>query len=354
MSESTMITRASRLKPGGSGGQRGEGRLKWLRPVASLRITSLGLLLLGAGGVVASRQSDAGQWLIIVSLLLLAINLSAALLSSPLFRVRPALFGMHVGLLLLALALAYGQLSRFRGHFEITEGQEFDPRQVIVDRQAVLPTALPLEAAFAQGAIKIDYAPGMMRRQTRSRVVLANNREWTASEGQPLIIDDYRFYVTHNKGFSALISWWPVQGGSPTHLGSLHFPSYPRLAPMQTLSWMAPDGTALTFEIRPTNIPQDDDWTLSGTMAEALLLVTLNGLTTRLQPGEAMRLPGGMFRFEGVKMWIGYRIFYDPSLYWCFASALIVICCLAVHLAGRYLRKPKTNITLADTGKVTI
>ncbi|MEW8228153.1 MAG: hypothetical protein AB2748_20680 [Candidatus Thiodiazotropha endolucinida] len=353
MPESTLTTKMRRAEPTGIERQRRKSNPAWLRTLASLRITSFGLLLLGAGGLATSLQSDIGQWLIVVSLLLLAINLCAALFSNPLFRVKSALFGMHVGLLLLAVSLAYGQLSRFRGHFEITEGQVFDPRQVIIDRQGVLVPTLPAEGAFTQGSIRINYAPEMMRRETQSQVVMADGRLSGATDGRPLIIENNRFYVTHNKGFSALISWWPAQE-SHVHLGALHFPSYPRLAPMQRLSWAAPDGTALGFEITPKAIPQDENWTLSGAMSEALLVVTRDGTTTSLQPGETLRLAGGAFRFEGIKMWIGYRIFRDPSLYWCFASAMIVVCCLAFHLAGRYLRRPKRSVALTDNRKVNI
>lgn len=353
MPESTLI---AKVKSTGAGSHerrsRGVKILTLLRALASLRITGFGLLLLGAGSLAASPQNDIAPWLIIAPLLLLTLNLGAALLSNPLFRLRPALFGMHVGLLLLAVALAYGQLTRFRGHMEITEGQAFDPGLMIIDRQPLLTPALPLEGAFTQGAVRINYAPGTMRRETQSRVTLNNGEASAASDGRPLLIDGYRFYVTHNKGFSALISWWPDQGSS-ARLGSLHFPSYPRLAPTQTLSWTAPDGTALDLKIRPKRIPQNSNWTLSGSMAEAWLSVRLQGETTTLHPGEVMRLPGGALRFEAIRMWIGYRIFYDPSLYFCFSSALIVVCCLAMHLAGRHLRKPKRTITLTDTGKVT-
>ncbi|MFI0412914.1 MAG: hypothetical protein ACH255_02135, partial [Candidatus Thiodiazotropha sp.] len=158
MPESTLTTKMRRAEPTGIERQRRKSDPAWLRVPASLRITGFGLLLLGAGVLATSRQSDIGQWLIVVSLLLLAINLCAALFSNPLFRVKPALFGMHVGLLLLAVSLAYGQLSRFRGHFEITEGQVFDPRQVIIDRQGVLVPTLPAEGAFTQGTIRINYA----------------------------------------------------------------------------------------------------------------------------------------------------------------------------------------------------
>ncbi|MCG7904464.1 MAG: hypothetical protein JAY60_18810 [Candidatus Thiodiazotropha weberae] len=353
MPESTLTTKLDGSEQIGNCRHKRSRSSVWLRSMSSLRITGIGLLLLGAGGVVASGQNQNSQWLIIASLLLLAINLCAALLSNPLFRLKPALFGMHVGLLLLAVSLAYGHLSRFRGHFEITEGQGFDPQQVIVDRQSLLAHELPLEDAFRQGEVRINYAPGMMRRDTNSQLLLADGQMSIATDGQPAVIDNNRFYVTHNKGFSALISWWPAGGGPPS-LGTLHFPSYPRLAPMQHLFWTAPDGTELSIELAPKHIPHDENWALNRSMSEMLLLVTREGNKTRLGPGESIRLAGGVCRFEGIRMWIGYRIFHDPSLYWCFASAMMVVCCLAWHLAGRYLRKSKCNKILTDAGRAKL
>ncbi len=310
-----------------------------VRALASLRLTLLGLVLLGAGGFAASRQLDGGQWLVIGSLLLLSLNLSAALFSNPTFRARPTLFGMHIGLLLLSLSLAYGQATRFRGHVELSEGAPFDPSRVVVDREAPVPSALPEEGTFVQGDVSVNYAPGLMRRETRSRVLRPDGAETSATDGQPLIIDGYRFYVTHNKGFSALVTWWP-EPGAVGRTGTLHFPSYPRLAPMQRLTWTAPDGTALDLEVSPLLPPQDTGWTLTREMAEPRLRVGAESDGVVLQEGDRMTLPGGgQLRFERMSLWIGYRIFYDPSLTWCFASALIAVCCLAAHLLDEPIRR---------------
>jgi len=330
------------------------GRERLFRPLASLRLTLLGLLLLGAGGYAASRQLDGSQWLVIGALLLLSLNLVAALISNPVFRTRPALFGMHIGLLLLALSLAYGQATRFRGHFEITEGEAFDPARVVVDRKSPITSALPGEGAFVQGEVSVNYAPGLMRRETESRVERADGVESAATDGRPLIIDGYRFYVTHNKGFSALITWWP-EPGAAGQAGTLHFPSYPRLAPMQQLQWTAPDGTALELEVSPVLPPQYGDWTLTRQMAKPQLRVARGQDESVLQAGERLQLPGGgMLRFERMNLWIGYRVFYDPSLTWCFAAALITVCCLAAHLLGGTVRRWLPSAVAHNEREMTI
>ncbi|MCU7866212.1 MAG: cytochrome c biogenesis protein ResB [Candidatus Thiodiazotropha sp. (ex Lucinoma borealis)] len=87
------------------------------------------------------------------------MNLLAALIINPIFRARPALFGMHIGLMLLVIALAIGQLTRYRGHFEISEGQAFDPETVIVDRTGYIKPVLPQEGTFRQGESACELRP---------------------------------------------------------------------------------------------------------------------------------------------------------------------------------------------------
>ena len=322
-------------------GRRERGRGGLLRRLASVRLTLLGLALLGAGGVIASRQPDGSHWLVVAALALLSLNLVAALASNPVLRVRPALFGMHIGLLVLALSLAFGQLSRYRGHFEISEGEPFDPARMITDRIGIVAPSLPAGGAFVQADLSVNYAPGLMRRETQSRVRLARGGETVATDGRPLVIDGYRFYVTHNKGFAALVTWWP-ETGAPGQTGTLHFPSYPRLAPVQTLDWTAPDGTALTFEVTPRLHPEDEPWTLTRERAETSLRVRSAGSEVSLQAGDSWQSPqGGRLRFEGIRLWIGYRVFYDPSLAWSFASAVIAVGCLSLHLLGGHPRRAK-------------
>ncbi len=346
MPESTLRPQRTRRAGQARGG-------RFPRLLASLRLTLLGLLLLGVGGFAASRQLAGAQWLVIGSLSLLSLNLTAALLTNPVFRVRPALFGMHVGLLLLSLSLAFGQITRFRGHFEISEGEAFNPTRMIADRVGLISPQPPGEGAFVQAAVRVNYAPGLMRRETQSSVRLADGHLTEATDGSPLIIDGYRFYVTHNKGFSALVTWQP-ETGAPGQTGTLHFPSYPRLAPMQFLDWTAPDGTALRFEIRPKLHPDDDHWTLSREMAEQRLAVRFDNSEIVLAAGESRRLPGGgVLRFERIDFWLGYRVFYDPSLTWCFASALIAVCCLGLHLLDRRVRVYKRPASVPNGREAT-
>lgn len=337
MSESTLSKQRFSIADWGRGGR--------IRRLASPRLTILGLVLLGAGGYTASQQLDDSPWLVISALSLLSVNLVAALISNPMFRVRPALFAMHVGLLLLVLSLAFGHLTRFRGHFEISEGERFNPARMIADRVGLVAPVLPAEGVFIQKAVSINYAPGLMRRETQSQIQRADGSITQATDGHPLMIDGYRFYVTHNKGFSALVTW-RKQAGAPGVTGTLHFPSFPRLAPTQSLDWTAPDGTRLNFAIQPRRHPQDDNWSLNRDMAGEWMTLSHEGITVQIRPGERAQLPSGaVLSLEGIHMWIGYRVFYDPSLSWCFAAAVMTLCGLGMHLLGRRRAGGRSAVT---------
>lgn len=309
-----------------------------LRLIASLRLTTVGMVMLGVGGFVVSKEITGSSWLVVLPLLLLAMNLLAALIINPIFRARPALFGMHIGLMLLVIALAIGQLTRYRGHFEISEGQAFDPETVIVDRTGYIKPVLPQEGTFRQGKVHVNYAPGVVRRETVSHVVLIDGQLMESTDGQPLIINGYRFYLTHNKGFSAILSW---QGSTAPafYQGAVHFPSYPRLAPNQTTRWITPHGTPLELKIEPHNHPQKTAWKLDNSMAGDRLMVRVNGDEgIALTPGQDLNLPGGRLHLIGFRFWIGYRVFYDPTLFWVFSCATITLIFLAILILSKFYR----------------
>lgn len=336
MSESTLITSRA-AQPIGTR----EGRVTpraLVSALASVRLTLAGLALLGLAAIATSQGVAGGQGLVALPLLLLALNLVAALGVNPLFRVKPLLFGMHVGLLLLALAVALGQLTRLRGHFEISEGQAFDPALLQVDSSGPWQPELPAEGAFRQGRIEVNYAPGLMRRESTSRVSLPGGGQASAMDGQPLIIDGYRFYLTHNKGFAAHLVW-EQEGTAEPQRGAVHFPSYPRLAPQQHARWTTPGGSRLELRLEPLAAPAERAWTLRRQQAgERLWVRQADGSEIVLTPGQRLVLPGGTLLLEDLRLWLGYRVYYDPSLPWVFAGALLTLVMLAAHLWGRFAR----------------
>ncbi|MCB1849738.1 MAG: hypothetical protein KDI83_02955 [Gammaproteobacteria bacterium] len=303
-----------------------------LRLLASLKLTLMGLLGLAMATLGAARGLDATGWLVAAPLALLAVNLAAAIWVTPLFRVKPALFGFHVGLMSLFIALAASQLTRFKGHFEITEGQAFDPALIKVDRQPFITPDLPMREAFHQGSLSVQYAPDMVRRETESLIHFPTGERYQASDGRPLVIGDTRFYLTHNKGFSLVVDWYG-RDGRITQMGTINFPSYPRLLNSQSVQWQTPGGERLEMRLRPRTIPREQAWVLDQAKSANVVWVTDgHGTEQRLVPGEELNLANGKLRLQKLSLWIGYRVFHDPSLFWLFASAIVTLSLLGAHL----------------------
>ena len=68
-----------------------------MRMLASLKLTLAGLFALGIATLCATPGLEHAEWFVSASLLLLAVNLAAAIGVNPAFRIKPALFGFHVG-----------------------------------------------------------------------------------------------------------------------------------------------------------------------------------------------------------------------------------------------------------------
>ncbi len=307
-----------------------------LRTLASLRLTLLGMVSLTTGVLVSYRHAGAGPGWLTVPLGLLAVNLLAALLTNPRFRRHGALMVFHLGLLAVVLLAAVGELAMFQGRLEITEGQAFDPGAVTVSRRGPWHDPDGLGAvAFVQGPFEVHYTPGLVRGRTRSQVRIAlpsgGTRPATIGDNTPLVLAGYRLYSTSNKGYSAVLTWLGEDG--ETLSGTVHFPSYPLWEWKQLRDWRTPGGTALALTLLPpSRAPTERAWVLDSRRARGRLRVHVEDRTQVLRPGESLSLPGGRIRLEDIRMWIGYELFYHPTLPWLFAAALVAVAGLAWHL----------------------
>jgi len=277
-------------------------------------------------------EQPLGTPLLILASAMLGLNLLFALFVVPKFRHNAPLLAFHLCLLLLLVLVAAGTLSGLRAHFEIAEGQVFSSADLVIDARGRFASGAPPEGMFRQGRIEVDYASGIERAATRSQVWLggeAGPRPQTLADGRPLVIDGYRIYPTHNKGFSAILSWWP-EGSGAAVAGAVNFPSYPRLSWRQSRSWVTPSGLELDLELAPVVFPADRRWTLSAQKAGAgLFLDAGDGVRSELRVGETVPVRGGFVRLEKLGMWMGYRVFYEPTLPWLFATALLALAALA-------------------------
>mgnify|MGYP001812169423 CR=1 FL=1 len=308
-----------------------------LRKLASLRLTLGGLLLLAAGLVVDQRGWLSGIWAITPPLLFLAVNLAAALLVDPRFRRKPALFAFHLCLLLLAMLAGYGQLVRYDARLPIAEGQSFSGAQLMPVREGPLMAPPLVDGVLRQGPIAVDYTPGLRRGATRSEVWVADRGWYEIGDDVPLMIDGYRLYTTSNKGFAALLTWVPQQGEE--QLGAVQFPSYPAKELGQASRWNTPAGQQIEFVLALPPSPYNETWTLSTALAgEATIELNVTGQRRVLRPGDVMTVTDGRLRYEGLSMWMGYELTYDPTLPWLFSIAVLAVVFMTIHFAARIMR----------------
>ncbi len=325
--------------------------------LASTRLTLLGMVGLAIGaGLSYDNPEHVSVWALAAPLAFLALNLFAAILTQPGINRRPGLLLFHLGLLAICVLAAVGRLSLFEGRVEMTEGSAFDHREVIDVKQGPWHRYRLDRITFIQGPYTVSYAPGLKRGPTRSHVLVPDGkggwREEVVGDDTPLILDGYRFYTSFNKGFGVIVSWIPEAGEAVT--GTIHMPSYPLFDYKQSNDWITPAGQELKLWLRlDTGIDEEAAWTLDGRNASGVLVVNDGEWRVELAPGEQVVLPGGALRYDSLTTWMGYKIFYDPTLRWLFYAAMAAVLGLSWHYWRKFERMPlgRVNPTVKVAGK---
>ena len=241
---------------------------------------------------------------------------------------------MFHGALAVSLALvALGRLLHFDGRVEVTQGGLLDRSAIEVTSSGPWHGTSWHTLRFEQGAIGVDYAPALKRAQTVSEVTLPDGRRERVGDTVPLVLDGYRFYTTHNKGFAPLIAFRAPN--QPEQRGALHMPSYPLFDWKQEQSWRSPQGTVLRFWLRlDATVNAATAWHFDPSRAAATLVVEVEGRRVELRVGESIDGAFGRLRFEGLAGWMGYRVSHDATLVPLFWCALLGVAGLAWHLAS--------------------
>lgn len=312
---------------------------------ASPRLTLAGFALLAS--VVWATANDTrvhSSWIALPSLLL-AVNLLAAMGCHAALR-RGGLGLFHAALLLAMGMAAWGRLQHFEGRVELVQGAELAAASIEATSIGPLNDGAWRRLRFEQGDWQVHYAPGVRRAQTVSQVI-TDGRAQPVGDTEPLVIDGYRFYTTHNKGFAPLLAWQGTGGGAPL-VGALHFPSYPLFDWKQEQHWRTPDGVELKFWLRPdATLDPQSAFVLGSDTTVATLVVEVQGRRVELRPGDSIALDNGSLRFARLLGWMGYRVHFDPALRSLFVLALIGIAGLAWHLWGRAMSSRRRAIVAA-------
>jgi len=325
-----------------------------LRKIASTRFTLVGMALLGVGAAL-SYDNPVGTpvWVLVVPLVLLAINLLSAILTNARINRRGGLLVFHLGLLGIIVLAAIGRMTHMEAHLEIIQGGGFSQDDLMDIRSGPWHAGQLDKVTFVQGPYTVDYAPGITRGLTHSHVMVPDGRggweEKVIGDDRPLIIDGYRFYTTFNKGFSTVLTWIPEHGGPVT--GTINMPSYPMFEFKQSNTWTPPGGKEINFWLQlKTGLDDNAHWTLDARRAKGTLVINSNNRRIELQPGESAVLEGGVLRYERLASWMGYKLFYDPTLHWLFITAIFGILGMATHFWRKFSALPihSTNGEKAD------
>jgi cytochrome c biogenesis protein len=315
-----------------------------LKTIASLKLTLAGLAALIVNSFAISQWPDAAMPWLVLPLSVLALNLFAALLVRHSFRQQAALLLFHVGLLAVLLLVAAGVLVRFDGSVEVVEGTAYDAA-VVTDRGRgwLHPDRLH-RVQFSQGPLEVNFLAGLQRDTTHSRVAVTRpdgievlrdigDRQGFASHG-------YRFMTTFNKGYSVLLLWRDAAGNEA--LGTVNFPSFPEFEWKQRKEWTTPAGERLAFELELVErVPEESPWTLRSRGADFEVGVSRSaGAQQTIGPGESIAVTGGEITIVDLRLWMGYRIDYNPLLPWLLTAAFLSLGALAVHMAQKF-RMPR-------------
>lgn len=305
---------------------------------ASNTLTLLGIALLAAS-VWCLQDDPAALGPMLGAFALLAMNLAAALLTHPRLRRDRGLLLLHLSLLSLLCLAGAGRLARFEAQVELVDGQSLvDAAPVVTVRGPWHRDALA-DVDFTQGFFTVDYAPGLRRGDTRSRVMVEGQERQVGDE-DALVLEGYRFTTTHNKGYAVLLTWIPDRG--EVLRGAVNMPGYPLYDGHQENRFSLPGGPVLDLALRLAEPARGDRaWRLDSRRAKGSLNVRLASFHHVLAPGDSLGLPGGRLRFEAIHGWMGYKVFHDPTLPWLFASAIMALAGLLWHLIGSRVGKAR-------------
>lgn len=315
---------------------------RWLLVLASPKLTPFGLALLGAASVaVYQLDAKAAPWLAL-PLLLLALNLLAAVATNAVFRRQLPLLVFHLALAALVLLAAVGQLSYLKGNAELTEGAAFEGLR---SRESGPWHGGRLrELHFVNDGFEISYMAGPVMDRNVNRVrwqdEQGSERSGEIEANQPLVLMGYRIYPTSNKGFAPVFVWQPAQG--PALLTAVHLPSFPANASAQAQTWRPPGSQAdvwVMLAVDENLIPAD--------RASRFRLPEQRGIVLRqqdqrfeLQPGQGVALADGWLHYRELRTWMGYRFFHDWTIPWMLASCTVAVLSMAWHFWRKFATTP--------------
>lgn len=299
-------------------------------------------MLLGLASVAVYKLDHSATPWLAAPLLLLAVNLIAAVATNVVFRRQLPLLIFHLALIALVLLAAAGRLSYLKGTTEITEGAAFDGFK---SRDAgPLHGGRLAQLHFVNDGFDIHYTAGPVLDRNLSRVRwqdgAGQERSGAIEDNRPLVLFGYRIYPTSNKGFAPLFVWQP-KGGQPM-LASVHLPSFPANASSQAQTWRPTGSQADMWVMLPVDeqlIPADRPSRFR-LPDERKIVLRYQNQRYELQPGERLNLSDGTLEYRELRTWMGFRVFYDWTIPWMLAACVVAVLSMAWHFGRKFASMP--------------
>jgi cytochrome c biogenesis protein len=327
---------------------------KWL---SSLKLTFVLLVLLLVVILIAYNFALSYVVLLALPLSFLSLNLVAAIITNKTFQKSFPLLLFHLTLLATVILVSLSQLTFLEGHVEVIEGEEFSG-QLDEQKQGVFHQYNLPQYAFTNLAVQFDFTPNVSVTAKRSRVQVndpAGSYEMVIGEHKPLIINNYRFYTTGNSGYSALFSWQAhrleenngVQRKAEKITGAINFPAFLEHNFNQTNEWLIPNtDITLWIMLQPEEDILKEEIPMQLTPPENHQMIVRVGQQRRtLQVGQKLNLPEGELTYHGLRVWMGYKIHYDPYKAYMLMTSILTV----LFLAWFFWRKFNNKSWLSST-----
>lgn len=314
------------------------------RALASLKLTLMVLVAIGVAVLSVYFAEARATWILAGPLTLFAVNIAAAVATNPALRHQTPLLVFHLALIAIVLLIAIGRLTYLKGTLELTNGIPFDG-ELSSSEAGPLHFGHLDRVKFINEGFEIDYEANLRRGITRNKV------RWLDDEGKEhtdiigdqeyLELKGYKFYTSFNKGFAPVFVWMPDGGGDALE-GSIHLPSYPLNQYRQALEW-TPPGTALKLwtQLQFVEVILDPAKPSKFRLPERYKIVIRHGQERyEMQPGDSIKLPGGVLMCKELTSWMGYTVFYDRTISWLFAASITAVLSLGWHFWRKFAARP--------------
>jgi cytochrome c biogenesis protein len=328
----------------------GTGGLVWtgLQRLAAPQLMLLFFLLAATGALWVIKGDAPPTQAMLPALVVLVVNLTAAIITHRRFRTDLSLLVFHLALLVFVVLLFVARLTYLDGQAAVTRNEAFNGSLVKVNQG-------PWHRNQLQSVrfVNLDFTDEYPL--NGNGYLTFNSLRWWDETGKariseigddlPLVINGYRFYASR-KGFAPRLIWQHDSGEihyADVKLGSIEPDGW-----FDGNSWPLPNGPTIWLHLATQiDYPQPGATrvNLGINETDSALVVRVGDKRYELRPGQSLELDGGVINYAKLDVWMGYEVVYDMTMPWLIAVCLIGIGSMVIFYAKRIVRPPVQDVT---------